>query len=672
MTNIYQDLNIAPPEQNSSQPKINNLYQDLNIPLPTQNKMIAKTQQPNGLQTNIIPNMTPKDSEGIPSKILDVINAYGSGAGQSLMTLGTLPINAARFIAHLPSIDTPSFSAGLDPSVQAGIAKHPGIEKLGEIINPYTAALPLVKAGKLLKFLGVGGEGLMSQLGEKALTGAATGGTYGALFDPQHPVEGAVGGMALGAPLGVAGGAASTTLQSMLDNLTKKSQLEGAVVRSPAVAKNVYDSIHQLYPDLKINFGDLVNTPWLSNLYHDYLSNIPFTGAQASGEALLAATDTHAKKIMSSLLGNNDPAAVDNQLVNTVKTNYENLKNQIGQRYENVYSSADSKGINVNPTNLNEFANNVLGDMKENQEFEKYISPDVKKSLTIASTLGESSVPNIRTNISLYGEDANRAALSGRSREASILTNLKLEAEKDLTDSLNNSGKVSSDLLDQLNSANNDYKKFIGPYKTNAMRKLMFGSTNSDKAADVILKNPDVLSQLSQDDKNLVAFRKYSGSSGATVDMTNPTTLNTNNKNNNFLSPNQKAVLFKDNPKIMKNFGILDNLVKMAREPALKQNRAPTGMRIIGQGLQGLLGAGIASFAPKTVLSTLGGGKALSSLLTSDFLRNAYLKGEVPKMNLPSSGIGGILKGTTGPATPYSILSQLLNVGQLQQTKQGQ
>jgi len=631
----------------------------------------------NGLPLLTIPH------EPIYDKIADVINSLGTGMTQNLADIGTGGYNLlSKIIPGLKAVAPPDIAKGLLPSVRSGI--HPTVEEVGEFADPVAWMAPELKLGETL---GLGGEaaGLASRLAGKAVTGAATGGAYGALLSPLHQGAGAgIGGLA-GAGLATILGLPAEGIGSMVDRLRRRSLEKGTLLRTPKEVEEIINKTTPVYGEKRppFNLGDLIQSAPLSTLYHDTLSSLPFSGARGKAQQVLDMARSHARNITKMLKHEVDPAKVDTYLLDKVKGNYKSIRKVLSARYDNIYARAKNLGLSTIPTNTTTVAKNLLKKYSK-PEMEDLLNNEAIKSLKRGAGIkkvldkktgfkiivppeiererekgisSESTFEVLRNNISAYGKKARRAGVQGERTVQKVYIKLQEATRKDLENTINESGDET--LKSDLKKVNKDYKNHQVPYQTSEMNRLRLQKKSPDNIHNILLKgdNLPLVAHLEDKDKDILAYKKLYKSlekEGIGKEITNPFKLV---RYYDSLSPKQQEALFNARP-IREEFNKLRVLTKASKEPALKEDRPYTGARVVGKSLKFLpafLGGG-AVFAPHlipelaaTLGATIGGGRALSSALTSKWLRKAYISGKVPKV--------------LGSGVPTHLLTRLMNLG---------
>ncbi len=600
---------------------------------------------------------------GAPTeKLLDIINAYGAGAGQSLMTAETGIENLGNWAQGLPKKQTPSFAAGLAPSVQQGIAQHPNIERAGEFLNPYIAAAPEAALGKWIG-LGAKGAGLASRLGEKALSGAATGGLYGALFSPQDQGMGAAAGAGVGSLLSTAFGAPGAIMGSALSKIATQAGRPGSIVRSPEEVRKIASMIPA---GLKPNLGDLTNYYPLSRLYHDVAANIPFSGAATKGSEILDKGRELKQNIIDSLTPEGvTPDQHENFILSHLKNLEETVQDTKKQKYDDLYNLADGLGINVKTNNLVDKANEFLKlypGAKEDPLANISVNSDVMKVLNDISEKGVQEIPaNKVSALNINYHNAIKKYSNDTGQSKNILMALQQSLKNDFDEASVVPEADFASLRPKMMDADRYYQENVVPFNdSRSIQNLITDKTYPNDIDKTLLNrgNAYFLENLPKEAQNSVILKALNRKAKRNLDGLTPNQMESFFDDN--IPEHAKQIIYQNNPGLSEKLDNLKLLNQISEEPGLKEKRVKTGFSKIGEKLKNyplmaaLLGSATSLTAPHigvpVMLSGLGqiaGGKVLESLLTSNALRNAYINQQVPKLLGGFGKYPGLLGGTT-------------------------
>lgn len=593
------------------------------------------------------------------TKAENVINSFGLGTAQNMADVGTGAINLAHhLIPAIPHLEREKLR--IPQFAQKGII--PWVKTTGEIADPIAWMMPEVRLGEAAG-LGLEGAGLASRLGARALSGGATGGLYGAVLAPEQQAKGAAIGGVGGAALSTFLGAPGEILGAGLRRLATRAARPGSLVRTPeevaAISKALIPAEGR--QKLPISFGDIANIPGLSELYHDTLAAAPLSGARAKGAQTLDSAREHAQNIINSLRHNVDPVQMDKHLLAKVKENYQFAHDIYGGQYNNLYGRAEN--LNLKP-DVSYLKNAIKDTADKEMPIDEYLpSQDLKRVNDISK--GTASFRKIRNVVSLFGKNSFEAVAKGDRKKASVYASLKESLNKSIQESIKKSKNPG--LIDELREITKGYKKYVVPYQASDITRLRYKTIDPDKINNILLKgeNLPVVGHMAPEDKDILAYKQFYNAleeKGLEKEITNPFKLiNYYDR----LSPKQREALF-GGRQIDQEFNKLRALTNIAREPALKEARPYTGARLVGKGMKYLpafLGGG-AMMAPSAapVLAGIMGGslgatRGLTSALTSDWLRNAYITGKLPK--------GMLMR----PAA--NALTRLLNLGVAQNLQSG-
>jgi hypothetical protein len=618
----------------------------------------------------------PLRQKGIVEKTADVINSVGAGAAQNIADMGVGAVNFTHLLlAHAPMTASIFKQLPYTKRQVLPLAKHaayPIAETAGEFLDPVAYALPVVKAGEAVAMglseipaLASRAPGFLERIGQRGLTGAATGGLYGGLMSPEAQKTGAKVGALTGAGLSMALGAPGIAIERGLQKLGDRARLPEAQLRTP---EEVGKTSAMIGKDVPVNFGDLVRSPTLSSLYHETLTKIPFSGAKEGGEKVLNAARDHAGKIIAGLKHGVDDSEIDKHLLEVVKKNRSIAKGVSDKKFNDTYDLANKSDIHPYAKNLSKVSSRFLKDFSG--EGETRVTPEDLQSLNKASklhgkTMSDEGHPEfstttfdlLRNNERIYGEKAHQFAASGDASRAKIYMELKNASSKDLNEAIDNSGH--SEIKQKLTEAKDYYGKHVAVYNNPDILKLRYKTVDPDNIHNTLLKgdNLEIVRQMNPAEKDALGYKKFMKSSETEASgkvRISPFKLSSYYDS---LSPKQRGRLFKGRD-VSKKFDRLRVLTQAAREPALAEARPATGYRNAGQAVKhGLeLMAGGAAFVPQYrpellggLAAIAGGGRVASKALTSKWLRKAYETGKVPEA----------IKGTA----LANAITRIINIG---------
>ncbi len=616
---------------------------------------------------------TPPPEPSFAQKALDAVSSMGFGAAQNEADMGSGAINLAHkalpYFLSLPlALASKAFkekTGNIIPQVGrmniAQMAADPTWEKVGEFVDPTMYAIPELgaeaKGAEMLETAGRAAnplEKLASKLAnipgaQSAAKGGATGALYGALSTPDDQATAGTVSGATGAALSGALGLPGEMLGNALQKYARSAAEKGSTLRTPAEVEQLTKLLRTPgsgTENLPLNLGDLINSPGLSSFYHDTLANIPFSGARQKGAQVLNAARAHAQNIVDNLKHGVDDSKIDQYLLQTVKHNHGFVKDLASEKFNDLYSNAADSNIQPYAKNLSQTAQDLLNEFKG--QGETRVSKEDLDSLEKASNLYSprmttsgtkvvepADFEDLRNNESIYGEKARELAAHGDRTRAKVYTQLKNAASQDLEDAIQNSN--NPELSDRLADAKDFYKKYVVPYENSDITKLRYRTLDPDNIHSVLLKgdNLDVVNQMTPADKDVLAYKKFMKSvkpDAIRTEMANPFRLINYYDS---LSPKQQSALFGGRP-IQGEFDKLRALTKISREPALAEAKPATGYRMVGKGLEhGLTGLGVTGLvspllrvpALAGLATILGGARGAQKALTSDLLRNAYVRG---------------------------------------------
>jgi hypothetical protein len=656
---------------------------DMNAPMPKDNRPIAARKK--GIDLYKLAkeegiHIGAPQKKNLFEKISDVPWSFAGGIAQNFLDLLAGAANIAR------KVDMPSQLTGMLPDfpkighvTAPDIVRHvadPTVAKVGEFFDPALYMAPELEAGGLI---GRGVESLapkvlektpalLSKLLGKAATGAATGGFYGAALTPGSQKRGAEFGAGTGAFLGSLLGAPGAAVSSLLEKTAAKSQLPGSIVRTPEEVEQITKMLTPegaRRPSLRMPFSDIANIPKTSRAYHGVLGKIWGSGAKKVGEDILRAARSQANKVMRQLNPNIDQSKIDQEILINLKNNYKQMREESTQQYNKLYENAEKSGIKiVEPTNLKKIALDKISEY-DDEEGKALIGNEVQNFLKWGSEKEPLPFKKARKLRERYGKISFKYTDAGEKEKASVMQALQEAIDKDIENKIIFS--KNKDLIDEMNEVKAFNKNNVQPYGTSEMRTLRYRTVDPDNIDKILLKgqNFKVLRHMTPRQKNLVAYKKFMKSLAASNEDADPFKLI--RFYDKALSKKQREVLF-GNQNIKNEFDKLRVLTTAAKEPSLQETTPPTGMRNLGAAITGLMAflGGGAAFSPTERIplalglgATIGTARGLSKALTSDWLRNAYIKGELPKllgMVQPS-----VLHAGARPIS--STLTKLLSMG---------
>jgi hypothetical protein len=600
-------------------------------------------------------------------------NFANSTAGKAFTSIGyglgqlehDIPVDVANLAIrglHTAGLKMPL----LDKAKISEDAPYPGLAKAAEIGG--SIAIPIPGGGKI-RALGEGGRALakaLASIGDNAATGAIANSVFSASDKNKSTGQNILEGAALGqigtALEGIlkAPGALTT---SKMQNLAEKASPGG--IKSPQQAAADYQKILPLLSDAKIDLGSLINDKKLSRFYNEKLKNTYGAGSNVinNQQQLLANTNTEADSILQRMLGKSNPI----DAAEFIKSKIANLKQtreaEAKDTFTKILDSADSLGAPFPGWNkAKDYAKNILAD--EDEVIASGVKGELKKELKrVAGTdkdEAEATLKDMLLNPAKYtaedlnklrpqtignksnatnnadyskahfshsniGRMANELSAGTQYRAADVAHGLQSAMHEDIENALKNSG--APDLYNAWTKAREDFKYNVAPLRESSLNKILKDEKDVNQLANTLLadKNKNVLNQLDQETKDLIVFEHLRG--GLKDGTITPQRLlaETNKLNNS----RKLGIADAD---ILSRLDALNRLNNKLPEAKIANNPTPTGLRNkeneekISK-LALLIGG--SALKPAAVAGWISGkyalDKSLEKLLTSDFLRNAYI-----------------------------------------------
>lgn len=447
------------------------------------------------------------------------------------------------------------------------------------------------------------------------------------------------------------------------------------IIKPGASKEQIEKNIEDLegYPS---GLGDVIQNPKLKRFQENVLASVPFSGVQRSqmktAEKIKSETD--------GILENLKPAKIEEdsnkQLYDNLMDAFDTTRNQKNALYTERNAYADNlKGFKAVGTNLYEEIKKLENSLAKN-EFEALVPADVRAEINKLSKIGKQEkyfdigkdktlIEKTRTvapsgtmqEISLAKGTLNDAWLdakiSGNTSKARVLNNLRGAIKKDIDQSIT---KFGDDKLKSMhNEAEKFYKEDFAPFEEPEIAKFVYKGADPDTLLSSFIKtgvndrgnlSNKLINKLLPEDKKLPGYsylsRGVDDSGTKVIPEANPTkVVQLYNK----LGEKQQKSLFPDAAD-RSALNRLTNAVKLNQEALNLMFNPKTGQRNLEMG--GLLGAGAATAAGKkydlvggalgSLTGYLGVAKGINSLLTSQKMRDRYLK------SLSKQGQAGLSK----------------------------
>ena len=509
--------------------------------------------------------------------------------------LGSLAGGAAAYSTPL----------GVESAIGKGIGYLPRIaEAVGQSSNILSKYLPTAKA-------------------------AAYGGAFaGATSPDQNRIKNALIGAALPGVTDIGLNALASSKTPLLDIFGTASPSE--VSTAATMAGNA-----------PVGLGDILQSPGLQTIQKTVLGAIPGAGVAKSQGKVADAAQQQANKVLDFLKGDNKESEVASNVADELSSNYNRLKQESTDNYNDFLKSAKEKNIQLQQTpSLSSVAQNYLD---QNKRGLLSLDTDMKKSLTdLTQPLQKESTDVVSgtkvepnpMNFDKAHADKNTWGTLSRDYETSdptksrIYSDLRGAIKDDMASAVQNSNDPH--LISILNKADNFYRTEVAPYFDNKIDKIASNKANLETIHNTLLQdNPEinkVVGDLSDEARKNIAFLKFKNAikESSISGQYEPAPQKLFNSYNT-LSESQKQKLFsnQDRDEIRK-LGFLSQ----AGGGAANQHTRGTLAAIEGLGLATMPfthGMGPTMTAAGGLAGAGLGARGLNYLLTNPGVRNALL-----------------------------------------------
>lgn len=436
--------------------------------------------------------------------------------------------------------------------------------------------------------------------------------------------------------------------------------------------------------------GDIVGSPFLKKQYENIISKLPLSGATEKLQQAGQAVQSKGERILSDLLGVNDPENVTDQIHDALMQQFKTHRSNKNALYDEFNQEANKQFLDFPLKNFSDLANKHF-EALQNTNLLKY-DPEIKSILgkldifrnPVEKILGDKTPVN-KFGEPLLGEplttfkyptmqEAN--ILKGKFNDisktlrtssdptdrfkAGIFGDLSSAIKQDINESIEKSGNPV--LKQKYKEAEENYAKNFSPFLDNAIYKFIGGKSDPDtivqsfvktsKKADRSKALSKLTSALSPEQQPLIAYSYFSRALDNEGNL-NPGKLSTLI---NDLGKNQFKALVPD--QIMrdqlKNYNKLYKMnvrgVNIMQNPMTGQQGldilpavlAHAGATLTGGMLGGIPGA-LAGLALPGLI-----GKPVVNLMTSPNIREALVKAMIEKKPLNKNIIPAIQAGIQG------------------------
>lgn len=438
--------------------------------------------------------------------------------------------------------------------------------------------------------------------------------------------------------------------------------------------------------------GSVIGSPTLKKFQENSLEKIPLSGTTGSLQRTAATIQDRGEKLLSNLLGNNDPEQATAKIADKLNEQFESHQGQKNAFYQSANDQAAKDNLKLNlptfaqkakdyasaidSTNMLKYDpdtaklfNKVAGYQNPVKEITSPESFDVTKPNIMQALTGEKPIPAQTKLVHPSLEEAN--ILSGKLRHfaklaenspdaasrnaAGVYHSLASSLKSDIKNTIDESG--SPELKAKFNTAEENYSKNFSPYLDRDIYKYIGGNKDPDtivqsfvkpsKTADRANLASKLMKVLPDNEKSLIGYHYLSPSIDNQGNVNVKALANLISK----LRPNQMKALFPDKNirQQLKDFG---NLRGMNEEALSLMANPKTGNRLaslLGGSIFGaattihpLLGAAAAT-------GVIGGARLANKALSSESIRNSLVKAMIankPGYGKPiGQGLAALLQG---------------------------
>lgn len=405
--------------------------------------------------------------------------------------------------------------------------------------------------------------------------------------------------------------------------------------------------------------GRILGNKALNSTYESIAPNFPFTGASSAMQGTVNQLQGQAKGILSSLLGNNDPATVMPTLQNAMRDSYQSIKGTLNNKANALNDAADNAGVTVGRTNQQAVAQQHLDEINNDSELKDSQPAELMNDLQNYAS-GKYEPQTLKaadiSSSKILGDKASGYFNNGQKYAGGIYNDLKAAKQADVNDSLDNA--TNPDVTSLRDDYRNYYAKEYAPYLDPDVQKFInHGQGDVDTLLNSFLKvtpNSDrstqlnkLMTKLTPTQSNLVPYAYYSRAlnDDGTVNLNKLSTLHenlgTNQENILLNNSNQQSALNNLTKNIRMNARPISNLsaplngsINAAFAPMGTMSAGAAKGAIVG-GLPGaLVGATVGIAAPAIA------GQIATKALTSQPLRErivASMLNNKPKFNKPQN-----------------------------------
>jgi len=561
-------------------------------------------------ENGIDPATTNSDSWIPSSPIRDLIGGVAT-AGQNIHNLLT------------PQSQNTNYDFNAPDALALGV-KNPNVgDKFTQGVGQYAAAGELGDIGSAGRLLS-GMDGAIPQVLGRAVSQAAPQAAYGFTQNPQDRLQGAAiaGGIGAAVPLWM----------DALNAARPSNFLRGSL--SAAELQQNLDATQGTNTGL----GRVIASPSINRLYENILPNIIGSGAEDAMQTTKNQISQSGNDLMDSIKGDLQPSDLGQQIQEGLKKAAAQARADKNASYGQVNDLADSSGLTVGRSNLQQVAKNTLNDIEQSPELKGEMDPSLYSSLQKYASNPEGNTLKL-SNIfkGKLGDKANDYYSNGKMYEYGIANSLKQALGSDIENSIANSG--SDELKGAYDSAQNNYAKNFAPFEDKDIVKFTRQGGDPDLILNHFLKTgandrtqllAKLVSKLPQSQEGnastlpLFAYLSKAADHNGEVDPVQLSALYSK------LGEGQKDVLISD-PTMRKSLDNYSNLVSKNKEAFNLMFNPKTGARNtdpmlkLAQLYAGNTLGGLPGLAA-TAIGSAAGGRLATKLITSPSVRENLVK----------------------------------------------
>lgn len=555
------------------------------------------------------------------SDVGQAATGLATGAIQGITNLGTGAVNLGRRAAAAlmgKEAPTPYHVDVGSHLLPENFPRNTSAEKAGEFLGVMTTPMGEIKAGSALvnaakKIPEIGKmsakfaketplldkiSGVLPWAANQAATGASYGALYGANGNApisESAATGAVMFPAVGAGFNLAKGGMELFFTKLAKEANKEARRLGVHAqgtRTPEEAGKIAKIAEE--EGLPIDISVATNNPTLKKIMLSYGSALPFSGVSKRAAIINEKVKQKADDILNYFTAGKAPEEIPSEVVGKIRENYSLHSGKSDQRYVNMMSQMNGRGIALEGRpNLEKTARKFMEEnapkeghlssldasdtgvlktlLKEkaekepSKELSKIINPETGKPFEYEKKVVKEkdlATDNIKT-YQVLGSLERDAYKSGQMFKAKMYGELRKALMQDVEEAINKSGDKG--LMKQWNANRKYHLENVVPYQDKMVRNILSGKTNERNVHKIFDEDRlrAIYHHLSPDEQKMAIFLKFqnklSPREGSNIGI-EPHVLT---KAYNKMSPSEKVKNLKPNERqMLSRLHIMDKIAK--------------------------------------------------------------------------------------------------------------